>query len=80
MRIIYSCILALSLGLPLCAQEFRGTVLGRVVDASNAVVPNATVTVTNTATNTSVNTQSGADGRTRAAREKATRAEKRKQV
>ena len=62
MRIIYSCILAISLGLPLGAQEFRGTVLGRVVDASNAVVPNAAVTVTNTATNTSLNTQSGADG------------------
>ena len=32
------------------AQEFRGTVTGRVTDSSGLVVPGATVTVTNTAT------------------------------
>ncbi len=46
----------------LAAQEFRGTILGRVSDATSAVVPNATVTVTNTATNTAVTVQTGADG------------------
>jgi carboxypeptidase family protein len=62
MRLIDSFILLVSLGVSMYAQEFRGTVLGRVVDASNAVVPSAAITVTNTATNTSVNTQTGADG------------------
>jgi hypothetical protein len=35
------------------AQEFRGSISGRVTEASGAAVPNATVTVTNTGTNTS---------------------------
>jgi hypothetical protein len=33
------------------AQDFRGTITGRVMDASKASIPNATVTVKNTATN-----------------------------
>jgi hypothetical protein len=46
----------------LSAQEFRGTILGCVTDATNAVAPNATITATNTATNTAVTVQTGADG------------------
>lgn len=38
------------------AQEFRGTILGRVTDSSGAVVPAAPVTVTNENTNTVVKT------------------------
>ena len=44
------------------AQEFRGSILGAVLDSSQAVIAGATVTVTNTATNVSVNTQTTADG------------------
>ncbi len=35
------------------AQESRGSISGRVTDPTGAIVPSATVTVTNTATNTS---------------------------
>ncbi len=62
MRPRYLFLLVLFSLLPLGAQEFRGSILGRVADASNAVVPNAAITVTNTATNTSVNAQTDADG------------------
>jgi hypothetical protein len=43
-------VLLLSLGLPLAAQTM-GEIVGEVQDASGAVVPGATVTVTNTGTN-----------------------------
>ena len=36
----------------LLAQDFRGSLSGRVTEASGAAVPNATVTITNLATNT----------------------------
>ena len=62
MRIVCSLILALALAQPIWSQQFRGSVLGRAADTSNAVVPNATITVTNTATNTSVTAQTGEDG------------------
>jgi hypothetical protein len=44
------------------AQEFRGTVLGRVTDSSGAVVPNAKVTLTNEETNVSTAAMSNAEG------------------
>lgn len=43
-------------------QEFRGTILGRITDPSGAVVPGATVTVTNEETNVAVETRSNQDG------------------
>ena len=46
----------------LVAQEFRGTILGRVVDASGAVVPGVPITITNTSTNISVKAESAATG------------------
>lgn len=36
---------------PLAAQEVRGTILGRVTDPQNAVVPDASVVITNVETN-----------------------------
>jgi len=44
------------------AQESRATLLGRVTDSSNAVVPNVTVTVTNLATGVSLNTVTNGEG------------------
>src|SRR5215813_1863465 len=55
---LFSCCLLfiISWGLvaaPAVAQEFRGSVTGRVIDPSGASVPGAQVTVTNTGTNVS---------------------------
>jgi hypothetical protein len=44
------------------AQETRGAILGRVTDASGAVIPGVTVSATNTATNVSVASKSTAEG------------------
>jgi len=44
------------------AQEFRGSITGRVVDNNGAGVANAAVTVTNTATNTSSSTTTNEHG------------------
>src|SRR5215813_4338879 len=56
-QLFHCCLLLfISLGLvaaPAVAQEFRGSVTGRVIDPSGASVPGAQVTVTNTATNVS---------------------------
>src|SRR5919198_2182643 len=47
---------------PVEAQETRGSILGRITDPNGALVPGATVTVTNEATNTAVTTRSNEDG------------------
>ena len=44
------------------AQETRGTIVGRVTDASGAVVPGANVVVTNKDMGTKVNLQTNSDG------------------
>jgi hypothetical protein len=46
----------------LVAQEFKGTILGRVTDPSGAVVPGAKLTVTNEETNAAVDVSSNAEG------------------
>jgi hypothetical protein len=48
--------------LPARAQETRGSIQGRVVDTTNAAVPNATVKATNTATNVTIETRSNSEG------------------
>jgi hypothetical protein len=50
---IYACLLLfLAAASPAAAQSLFGTILGKVTDSSQAVVPNAKVTIRNTATNT----------------------------
>jgi hypothetical protein len=46
----------------LSAQEFRGSLTGRVIDPSGLPVPNAKVTILKTDTNTRTDTVTGADG------------------
>lgn len=46
----------------LAAQEFRATITGTVTDAQGAVVPNATIRITNTETNATVTTISNVSG------------------
>jgi hypothetical protein len=55
--------MSLIISLPLRAQSFYGSILGTVTDSSGAVVPDATVTVTNTGTNEAVTVQSDASGK-----------------
>ena len=44
------------------AQETRGTIRGRIVDSSGAVIPNVKVGATNLATNVTVSTSSNGEG------------------
>src|SRR5436305_10368422 len=48
------------------AQAVYGSIFGTITDSSGAVVPNATVTVTDVAKNTSITVQSDASGQYRA--------------
>jgi len=48
------------------AQAVYGSIIGTITDSTGAVVPNATVTVTDTAKGTSTTVQSDADGQYRA--------------
>jgi carboxypeptidase family protein len=52
----------LVMGVAAMAQEFRGTILGRITDSSGAVVSGAAVQVVNTDTNITVSTTSNQDG------------------
>ena len=52
----------LTLAIPGFAQSERGTITGSVHDASGAVVPDASVKITNDATNVTLNTVSNAQG------------------
>lgn len=53
---------AILMSISLFAQEFKGTILGRITDASGAVVPRAQITATNTETNVAVDVQSNSEG------------------
>ncbi len=56
--------LLLALGLATAlAQESRGTILGRIADASGAVVPGVTVQITNAATNVTTTATTNDEGR-----------------
>jgi hypothetical protein len=48
--------------LPAFGQIDRGAITGRIIDSSGAVVPSATVTITNKATGVAVTTSADADG------------------
>lgn len=66
-RTFLSCSLLSVIGLGLivasaAAQEFRGSITGRVTDPGGAAVPGAQVTVTNTATNVSDSVTTNDDG------------------
>src|SRR5262245_49416861 len=47
---------------PSFAQEARGTIAGHVTDAQKAVIPGATIAITNTSTNTRTTIATNADG------------------
>ena len=55
-------LLALFAGGVIRAQDTRGTITGRITDPSGAVIPSATVVVTNDAMGTKVQQQTGQDG------------------
>jgi hypothetical protein len=62
MRAILGLLLSLFFPVLLAAQEFRGTILGRVTDTTGAVVPDAAVQATNADTGVVASTRSNADG------------------
>ena len=53
----------LAVSSPLKAQSFYGSILGTVRDTSGAVVPDASVKVTNIGTNETQNVRSNAEGK-----------------
>jgi hypothetical protein len=61
-HVFLAVLLAVLLGIGALAQSTGGRILGRVTDPSGAVVPNATVTITNDATGVSNNTQTNKGG------------------
>jgi hypothetical protein len=42
---------------PVAAQDYRGQIIGKVLDPSGAIIPNASVVITNVATNSSTATR-----------------------
>ncbi|MGB8837890.1 MAG: carboxypeptidase-like regulatory domain-containing protein, partial [Candidatus Acidiferrales bacterium] len=59
--VLFAMLLGVS-ALPAFGQIDRGAIGGRILDASGAVVPSATVTITNKATGVVVTTPVDADG------------------
>lgn len=57
-----ACVLALFAALNCPAQESRGSITGKVTDPQNAVVPGASIVVTNTATNVARRTTTNETG------------------
>src|SRR5690349_12018736 len=55
-------LLILASGAAVWSQTVQGVITGTVTDPTGAVVPNATVTITNVGTNISQNTTTGSDG------------------
>jgi Carboxypeptidase regulatory-like domain/TonB dependent receptor len=61
-RVVFFSVALVLLAAVMPAQETRGTILGRVSDPSGAVIPGATVVVSNPATGTKTTLQTNADG------------------
>jgi hypothetical protein len=61
-RILYSAILCLTIATAGWSQETRGTISGKISDPSGAVIPGASVVVTNTAMGTKTTLTSNQDG------------------
>jgi hypothetical protein len=60
---MYAAITWLAIGLlPAAAQEFRGSILGRVTDSSSAVVADAKVTIANQETNVATEANTNVEG------------------
>ena len=67
MRLSFAVTLAVVLaGGSVLAQDFRGSVVGTVTDATGGVLPGVTVTITNTETNVALDAVTDRDGRYRA--------------
>ena len=62
MRTLYAIFVLVLLAMALSAQEFRGTILGRVTDSSGGVMAGCDVSITNENTNTVVKTTTTAAG------------------
>ncbi|MBI4478024.1 MAG: carboxypeptidase regulatory-like domain-containing protein [Acidobacteria bacterium] len=62
MRILFVTIGFSLAAIAAAAQEYRGTILGRVLDQQDAVVPGATLVITNEKTNVSAEAVTEADG------------------
>src|SRR5947209_5698299 len=61
-RGLVSCLCTLVMVPLVCAQEYRGTLTGRVVDAQEAVVPGVKIVATQVRTGGRFETISGSDG------------------
>src|SRR5436853_7883139 len=62
LRCVFALAVFCSANLPLAAQNSQGTILGHVIDASGAVLPGPTVTITNVATSVTNSMKTSAVG------------------
>src|SRR5437763_16675935 len=60
--LVAAALLSLASGAAVWSQTVQGVITGTITDPTGAVVPNATVTITNTGTNISQSTTTGSDG------------------